>query len=372
MQLKDLARVIHRLAPSDLAAEWDNSGLQVGSLNMEIKKIGLALDATAETVGEALAQKCDLLLTHHPLIFKPLKNINTDQGAGALAARALAAGLAIWAAHTNWDCAASGVPQALADLLELTGRQPLEPLARDFYKLVVFLPAGYEGQVRRALCEAGAGVVGDYDRCWFAAPGEGGFNVPAGGHPFIGRTGQEARARESRLEVIIPAALAPAAARSVRASHPYQEPAFEFHPVKIYGAGQGFGLIGHWAPPRDLLAELSRVMGPIPFKWAGPRPERVSRVALLPGSGGSCLALARRSGAEVLITGDASYHQALEAASLGLTLVDLGHFETEWPGLLRLARLLADDLRGPKPEVECLVLNQGPAWRCQSPAQELG
>lgn len=370
MLVKDLIRIMQRLAPPDLAAGWDNSGLQVGSPDQEVRRIGLCLDATVETVAAALARDCDLLLAHHPLIFHPLKNIRTDQGPGAVLKAALAGNLAVFSAHTNWDSAAQGVASALAELLGLRNCRPLEPAARDFLKLVVFVPAGYENRIRRALFEAGAGRIGDYDRCWFAAAGEGGFGIPADGRPFIGRPGQEARVRESRLELILPPDLAGAAAQVVRDHHPYQEPAFEFQAVKIYGPNQGLGVVGEWDPPRDPLAELVRQPDFPAFKWAGPTPGPVDRVALLPGSGGDFGPLARRQGARVLITGDVSYHQALEAADLGLTLIDLGHFETEWPGVLRLARLLKEDLARFEPQVECLTLEQSPAWNYQAGTRE--
>lgn len=362
MLIKDFIKIMHRLAPPDLAANWDNSGLQLGSPDQEIRRIGLALDATVETVASARAKGCDLLLAHHPLIFHPLKNIMTDRGPGAVLKAALAGDLAIFSAHTNWDSAALGVASALAELLGLDNCRPLEPAARDFYKLVAFVPAGYENRIRRAIFEIGAGQIGDYDRCWFASSGEGGFGVPTDGQPFIGRPGQEARTRESRLEIILPPSLAEAAARVIREQHPYQEPAFEFQAVKIFGHNQGLGLLGEWNPPRDPLAELSCHPDFPVFKWAGPKPGPVNRVALLPGSGGDFGRLAHSQGARVLITGDVSYHQALEAADLGLTLIDLGHFETEWPGVRRLARLLHEELSCSDPPVECLLLEQSPAW----------
>jgi dinuclear metal center YbgI/SA1388 family protein len=363
MKLKDLAGLVHSLAPPDLALDWDNSGLQVGDWGQTVTRVGLALDATLATVARAEAAGCDLLLTHHPLIFHPLKSLDRSSGPGAVIWAAQAAGLAVFALHTNWDLAAGGVAGALADHLELTAERPLVPAAREFQKLVVFVPFDYEDQVREALFKAGAGVLGDYERTWFASPGEGGFQVPADGRPFIGRPGEEARAGESRLEVIVPPARAEAVALAVLEAHPYEEPAFEFHSVKVFPPGQGLGLLARWSPARNLFEELERRPEFAGFKWAGPRPGLVGRLALLPGSGGSYAALARRLGAEALLTGDASYHQALEAGALGLTLVDLGHFETEWPGLVRLGERLAALLDRAGGGVAGQVLDQDPAWR---------
>ncbi|UQZ89984.1 Nif3-like dinuclear metal center hexameric protein [Deltaproteobacteria bacterium Smac51] len=362
MRVRDFIQIIHQLAPPDLAMEWDNSGLQVGSLTSEVKKIGLALDATSQTVSEALDSGCNLLLTHHPLIFKPLKNISTNTMNGEIIRRALAGGLSIFAAHTNWDSVSQGVAGALADLLELEDRRPLEPAARDFFKLVIYVPAGYEAEVKKAVFEAGAGTIGDYDRCWFSASGEGGFRVPPDGAPFIGQPGQEARTRESRLEVIVPKGLADRAVLAVLKSHPYSEPAFELYPVKTYARDHGAGLIGSWPSGRDILAECRARLGLGGFKWAGPEPGRVKTVALLPGSGGSYMNLAKSQGAEVLITGDVGYHQALEAEHLGITILDLGHYETEWPGVVRLKNLLAEEFEKRNLAVECRLLTQERPW----------
>jgi dinuclear metal center YbgI/SA1388 family protein len=313
-------------------------------------------------VTAALEAGCDLLLTHHPLFFKPLKNINLDAPGGGLISRALQGGLSIFAAHTNWDAANQGVAHALADLLELTERRPLSPSPRDFLKLAVFVPKGYEPQIRRALFEAGAGAIGDYGRCYFQAAGEGGFKAPPEASPFLGQAGRETRAGESRLEVIVPRPLADQAALAVLKHHPYEEPAFEFYPVKVYGPGQGLGLVGVWKPARDFLSQCREKLPAGGLKWAGPEPGLTETVALLPGSGGGCAALARRLGAQALITGDVSYHQALEAAELGLTVADLGHFETEWPGLARLEKLLSAELARLGQATPCLLLPQTSPW----------
>ena len=360
MLIKDFISIMQRLAPPDLALDWDNCGLQIGSLKQEVSKIGLALDATTATATLALEHNCDLLLSHHPLLFRPVKTIDFDRDPGAVLKMAAANGLAVFSAHTNWDSAEKGVADALAELLQLEERRPMEAAAREFYKLVVFVPFGHEEALRQALFEAGAGVIGDYDHCWYASPGQGGFRASGGSRPFIGQAGEEAQTGESRLEMILPKALAERAAEVIGQKHPYEEPAFEFHSVKTFGRGQGLGLIGSWAEPRDPFEEAARISPN--FKWAGPRPAKVRRVATVPGSGGSYMHLAKKLGAEVFITGDVDYHLALEAENIGLTLLDLGHYETEWPGVQRLARLLEAELEDLDWPVECRVLDQKPAW----------
>lgn len=360
MKLNELVNIIHRLAPPHLAADWDNFGLATGSLEQSIEKIGLALDATLQTVAQAEAAGCNLLLTHHPLIFKPIKNLDGAALPGAVLTAAMRINLAIFSVHTNWD--AIGMASALADLLELREQWPLEAIPQKFYKLVVFVPIGYEEKIKKALFRLGAGSIGNYDCTWFAAQGEGGFTVPVNGQPFIGQAGYGARTRETRLEMIIPVDLLDRTARVIWQNHPYEEPAFEFHPIITYERGQGMGIFGQWSPSRDFFEEVDRCLNLVDYKWAGPRPGRVRRVAIMPGSGASYLKAAHQVGAEVFITGDTGYHKALEAVELGLTLVDLGHFETEWPGLIHLAEALTHELERLESDIKCQVLAQTRPW----------
>lgn len=362
MNVAQILKLVHRFAPSDLAESWDNPGLQAGSLASEVQRVGLALDATNQTVTAALSSGCQLLLTHHPLIFKALKNIDFSSPTGRLIQRAASAGLSIASAHTNWDSAEGGVAAALAELLELEDWEPLEPVGRSFLKVVVFVPAGHEESLRSALFAAGAGVIGRYDRCYFQQPGQGGFRPPLDSAPFLGQMGHDSQAEEIRLEMILPAHLEAACAQAIYRAHPYEEPAFEFHKINIWGRAQGMGLLGHWRPGRNLFSILARSVGLTSVKWAGPRPDKVETVALLPGSGGSFVRQAQAAGAQVLITGDASYHQALEAGALGLSLVDLGHFESEWPCVPALAKRLKEELAREKSPLDCLILPQSPAW----------
>lgn len=362
MKATDFTRIMHRLAPPDLACDWDNPGFQSGPWAADFRKIAVAMDATPDTVAQAAQWGADLLLTHHPLLYKAVKRLDPGQVSGRVLTAAAAAGLSIFSAHTNWDGAQAGVAATLASLLGLGDCHPLEPAPRDFYKLVAFVPEGYEAKVKDALFAAGCGSIGGYGRCWYGASGEGGFQTPPGGHPFIGQPGEESHVLETRLEMILPASLVEPAALALRAAHPYEEPAFEFVPVKTLGRGEGIGMVGRWPEPRDLLAVCREKLPLKGFKWSGPRPDSVQWVALVPGSGASYMNMAMAAGAEALVTADASYHQALDGAILGLSLVDLGHFETEWPGVARLKEELEREIARGGYEAQCRLLAQEPAW----------
>jgi putative NIF3 family GTP cyclohydrolase 1 type 2 len=253
MLVGDVLSALDRLAPLALALEWDNSGLQVGDPGAPVEKIALALDPTMSAVEAALAAGCRLLVTHHPMIFKPLKRLDASDPEAAAVMRAVSGGLAVISVHTNWD--AVGVARALADVLDLRDLRPLEDRPLRWAKLIVFVPADHVEKVLEAAFASGAGKIGDYDHCHFGTFGKGGFRVPAHGSPFIGRPGQRSLIDEVRLEVILPTALKGAVERAVKAVHPYEEPAVEF--IDVDTVAHGFGLVGRWRPPRRPEAFLA-------------------------------------------------------------------------------------------------------------------
>jgi hypothetical protein len=247
--------------------------------------------------------------------------------------------------------------------LELKPLRPLEDRLEPLSKLVVFTPEGEPARnVRQAAFEAGAGVIGDYPECFFQAPGVGGFRVPAWGQPFSGVPGQAQEAEEVRLEVILPRRLKGAVARAVLAAHPYEEPAVDLYDVEV--PGRGFGLLASWSPAREPAEFLAAKLGPHGL-WAGPPPRPASLVALMPGSGGDFVAAAAAAGADLLVTGDVGHHHALLAEEASLPVFSAGHFQTERPGLERLAAELALRLRrsGREAEVELTVLPESAPLR---------
>ncbi len=360
MRLLDLFKQLEKYMPLDLAQAWDNCGLQLGSWEAEIDKVALSLDASLETVEMALKEQCQLLLCHHPLFFKPPKNLDLSSPLGAIVQRALAGGLNIISFHTNWDAAQNGVAYALAEKLELGNLKSLEAQSRSFYKLAVYIPKGHVEKIRKAIFAAGAGHIGNYDLCSFNVEGTSTFRVPQTGHPFIGQRGEETTVQEICLTAILPQNKMAAVSRAILNSHPYEEPAFEFSPIHVMAANQGLGLIGHWETARDPRQMLREKLGLKHLKWAGPLKSTVKKVALLPGSGGNYVDLAVKGGAEVLITGDASYHQAQRAQELGLFLIDAGHFETEWPGVEKMAQLVNGC------DLEKIILPQKNFWNYEA------
>ncbi len=351
MRCQDLVTALEQWAPPAWAEDWDNPGLTVGARDAVLTRVMVALtpdEATAQAAAEAGAQ---LLLTHHPLIFKPIKQLNSDTAVGRTVLTLAAHGVAHYCAHTNLDIAPGGVNDVLAAALGLTAVEPLADLRQaEYCKVVVYVPAGYEDRVRDAMCGAGAGCVGAYSRCTFQARGTGTFLPGAGTSPFLGEAGRLEYADEYRLETIVPRDALPAVLAAMRAAHPYEEAAcdvFRLDPAGCAwsGAVRGIGRIGDLPRPLPLEAFLELVgerlgCAHLAYHAATDAP-RLRRVALCGGSGASYLQEAKRAGADVYLTGDVKYHDAQTARQLGLTLVDAGHFATE----RCVVRALADFVR---------------------------
>ncbi|MDR0356083.1 MAG: Nif3-like dinuclear metal center hexameric protein [Deltaproteobacteria bacterium] len=357
MKVKDFLDIIECLTPSGLALDWDNSGLQAGDPMAKVNKAALALDPTLETIKQAIDSECQLLVTHHPLIFKATKCLNFQDPVTAPVCLALSKGLSVISAHYNWDNA--GVADELADLLELKERRILCPEPQKLLKVVIFVPSSHQEIVRQAVFQTGAGVVGAYADCYFKSSGLGGFHVPPNAAPFCGEPGSSCETPEERLEMILAPGLRNAVDRAVRSSHPYEEPAFEFHDVTV--TGKGVGLIGVWEKqePRKKLYEILGDQG----LWAGPEPGPVTKLALLPGSGGGAVLTAKAAGAELLVTGDVNHHQAILANSVSLPVYSAGHFETERPGVRRLAREIAAAIERRGGKISLSVLEESPPLR---------
>ena len=331
-KVTDIVGIINKIAPAELAEAWDNPGLQIGDPVAEVTRVMVALDPTPTVVDSAIAASCQLLVTHHPLIFKPLKSISAANPLGACIQKAIKGGLAIVTLHTNYDIVTGGLNDVLACKIGLSESVPLKITSCDeLVKLVVFVPVGYLDQVRLALFPFTA-LQGNYRDCSFAAEGIGTFTPLEGAVPFSGTIGILSKGPEERLEPLITAAQMPRAVKALLAVHPYEEPAFDLYPLLNKGGKLGLGRIGR-LPESLTLAEyadrLRNVLSAPALRYVGDPNATISKVALCSGSGASLLRDAVRAGADVLVTGDVKYHEAREAEDCGLALIDAGHYPTE-------------------------------------------
>jgi len=330
--IQDLIGLVNALYPAELAEEWDNVGLQVGDPKAVVSRVMVALDPTLAAVQSARELGAEALLTHHPLIFKPIKKLTPTDAVGQVLWRAVQEGVAIVSAHTNLDCAVVGLNSWLAETLGVHDNVPLMQSSGDYLKVVVFVPVEYADAVADALFSSGAGQVGAYDQCSFRAQGVGTFRPGEGTKPFIGEVGKAERVAEVRLETIVPKGKLSRVLEKMIKAHPYEEVAYDLVPLQNHVPGAGLGRIGRLTAEIPLDAFIDQVktaLGCDYLRVCGGNSKAVHKVALCGGSGASLLMAAHRQGADTLVTGDVKYHDARQAEELGMVLIDAGHFATE-------------------------------------------
>ncbi len=331
-RIQDLVGLIHKLYAPELAEDWDNVGLQVGDPGRALDRVMVALDPGFEAVEAARDAGAQALVTHHPLLFKPVKRLTPDDAVGKVLWAAVRDDVAIISAHTNLDCAVDGLNSWLAQKMAVEQAVPLQAVAGDYLKLVVFVPVGHEDAVADALFSAGGGQIGAYDQCSFRSSGEGTFRPGPGTQPYIGTVGQREKAEEFRLETIIPKRKLLRVLEKMQKAHPYEEVAYDLLPLHNQVPGAGLGRIGRLAQQVSLGEFAARVkdsLGCDHLRLIGADQMPVRKVALCGGSGAFLLQTAHRQGADVLVTGDVKYHEARQAEELGIALIDAGHFATE-------------------------------------------
>lgn len=333
LTVRDIKGWMERLAPIHLAEEWDAVGLQIGDPTAKVKRAITALTLTLDVVDQATAFDAQIVVAHHPLIFRPLRSIEPQTRIGSIITSLIRNGIALYVAHTNLDAAPGGVNDGLASRLGLVDVAPLVPAApRPRYKLVTFVPVEHEAQVRDAMAQAGAGVIGNYSHCAFSSRGWGSFKPLEGANPYIGRVGDIERVEEVRLEMVVDEECKDAVIGALRQAHPYEEVAYDLYPIEGGPPVAGIGRIGRLSQPmqlEDFVAHVVRSLDLDDVRLAGARKKLVQRVAVVGGSGGSFIARAIRMGADAFITGDVDYHDADDARHGGLLVIDAGHFGTE-------------------------------------------
>ena len=254
-----LINYLEELAPLNLAADWDNSGLQIGNPEGQVSTVLVALDLGRQVLAEALDRQAQMVITHHPLWLKPPARIDERDPQGSLVAAIIRNKISVYSAHTNLDLVL--VNRLLADLVGLAreGREPIGVAHEDrLLKLVTFIPEGYAERVRQALARAGAGWIGRYSHCSFQVPGTGTFKPLEKSTPFIGQPGKLEKTAEIRLETILPASLHEKVVAALLSSHPYQEVAYDLYPLQLPGKQLGFGLLGLIDPPLKMEEMLVR------------------------------------------------------------------------------------------------------------------
>ncbi len=358
--LGEVVAALHKRFPTGYAEDWDAVGLVCGDPDAQVGRIHFAVDPTPSVVDEALAAGANLLVVHHPLLLRPVSAVAATDWKGQVLHRLIRSDCALLTLHTNADSARPGVSDALAEALGLRRVQPLSPGGLPLDKLVTFVPRADADAVLDALAAAGAGAIGDYDRCAFRVDGTGTFRPLSGAEPAIGSVGSISEVAETRLEMVLPRQSRAAVVAALRAAHPYEEVAFDLYEVASAPGSTGLGRVGDLAQPVTLAEFVQRVASALPPTAVGVRgagdPQRlISRVAVCGGAGDSLIDAAARAGADVFVTADLRHHPTQEASLRGLALVDATHWATEWLWLQGAADQLVADLSATGSTVEVHV-----------------
>jgi dinuclear metal center YbgI/SA1388 family protein len=335
---------LEQIAPPAAAAEWDNVGLLLGDRDAEAQRILTCLTVTPEVVAEAIEVGAQLVVTHHPILFRPTKRLTSDTPDGRLLLPLARAGIAVYSPHTAFDNCAGGINDLLAIRLGLLAVGPLrQRVGPGRCKVVVFVPDKDLARVSDALFAAGAGRIGQYSECSFRLAGTGTFFGSEQTNPSVGSRGRREEVSEWRLEAVCPEDAVEAVVAAMRRAHSYEEPAYDVYPLRPMAPGAGEGRIGHLPQPLplgQLAQQLKDGLKAGAVQVVGERSRPVKSLALACGAGGEFLRDAIGARADVLVTGEARFHDMLSARAHGLALLLPGHYATERLGVEDLARRL--------------------------------
>ncbi|PLT34679.1 Nif3-like dinuclear metal center hexameric protein [Bacillus sp. V5-8f] len=325
----EIISLFESFSPKSYAMEGDPVGLQIGKLSSPVSKVMVALDVLEDVVDEAIEKGVQLIIAHHPLVYRPLKKIMTDVPAGRIIEKLIKNDIAVYAAHTNLDVAKNGVNDLLADALGLENTEVLVPTYQPAYKkLAVYVPKDAEQLVRNELGNAGAGNIGEYSHCSFSTEGIGRFLPGDYANPVIGTRGKPEAVEEVRIETIFPEEIEKKVMSAMIKAHPYEEPAYDIYPLENKPKPLGLGRIGTLREEMSLEQFAGHVKAALDVstvRAVGDLNARIKKVAVLGGDGNKFINQAKFQGADVYVTGDMYYHTAHDAMMLGLNIVDPGH-----------------------------------------------
>ncbi len=347
MKCSEIIKNLEDWAPKEIAWQKDNVGLQVGSADREINNILLCLELTPLVIDEAVNNNCNLIISHHPLLFHPLKKIDLSNDKNSkLLEKLIKKDINLYSEHTNLDFTKDGVSFELAKTLGLKNISFLVPMDSNQYKLVVFVPKTHLQEISDAVFQAGGGIIGNYSNCSFMIKGEGTFKGSIDSTPSAGEKRIMETVEEFRLEIIINAWNLNPIIKVIKEIHPYEEPAYDIYPLKNVNINYGAGATGEFENELledEFLSLVSQKLNTEIFKYAKGKNNRIKKVALCGGAGGEYIQDAVRSGADAYITADIKYHDFHDAAG-EILLIDAGHYETEIHSLNEVERRLTSFL----------------------------
>ncbi|ENH97492.1 hypothetical protein J416_05758 [Gracilibacillus halophilus YIM-C55.5] len=327
--VKDVIQLFERWVPQQVAESWDNVGLQVGKEEQTVRKIMITLDVVESVVDEAIEKEVDFIISHHPLFFQKLQQLDLSSPKGKIVEKLIRHDISVYAAHTNLDVVQGGVNDMLIDRLQLTDCHVLVPTnTEQLLKLVIYVPQTHVNQLTKAVGDAGAGHIGDYSHCTFRTSGTGAFQPLEGTNPYVGQQGEIEEVEEYRMETVIKHSEQTTVLQAAEQAHPYEEMAYDLFPLAIEGESIGLGRIGrvHQSMTLREYANFVKEVLDVPqLRIVGDPNATIETVAVLGGSGKGFISQAAEAGADVYITGDLTFHEAQDAEEAGIHLIDPGH-----------------------------------------------
>ncbi len=331
VRISDITDFLEQSAPISLQEEYDNAGLLTGNKNQELKGVLISLDATEDVIDEALRLGFNLVISHHPIIFRGLKKITGSNYVERVIIKAIKNDIALYAIHTNLDNVKNGVNKKIADRLGLSDARILNPKTSGLLKLVTFVPKENVLDVLNAMHDTGAGVIGDYDHCSFRMKGTGRFKPNENANPHIGERNEIEEVDEERIELIYPEHLGPKVLVALKASHPYEEVAYYIHKLANKVEDVGSGMIGHFETPmnmKDFLLLLKEKFNLEQVKYTPLQGRKIKKVAVCGGAGSFLIKAAKNAGADAFVSADIKYHEYFDAEGK-ILIADIGHYESE-------------------------------------------
>ena len=331
MRIKEIIQTIELLAPLSLQEHYDNSGVQVGDVNREVTGTLLAIDITENVIEEAISLGCNLIISHHPIAFKPFKSLTGRTYVERCIMQALKNDIVIYAAHTNLDNAFGGVNYKLAQMLELENVKILQPRENALLKFVTTVPVQHAESVRNAIFNAGAGHIGNYDSCSYNILGEGTFRAGKETNPYVGEKDELHFQKEIRIETVVPIMKKEEVLHALLAVHPYEEPVFDLYPIANEWWKHGSGVVGVLPEPmaeQDFLYMLKDVFNLSTISHSKIKGKEILDVAICGGAGAFLFPKAISYGADAFVTGEAKYNDFYDVEDKILLAV-VGHYESE-------------------------------------------
>jgi len=343
MNVSEIVDYLEQSYPLALQESYDNSGLLCGRKDWEISSVLICIDAIEEVVDEAISLGSNLIIAHHPVIFKGLKKITGSNYVERVIEKCIQHKIALYAIHTNLDNHFQGVNREISNRLGLRDLKILSPMSQNLSKLVVFVPNESLDQVDQAIFEAGCGKIGNYEECHFRTSGIGTFKPNQQANPTIGESGTRSQVEEFRVEYLVKNHQVSSVLSAMNQAHPYEEVAYEIYPIQNVNPYEGAGMIGTLEKPMEeseFLVSLKKTFNCGIIRHTKLLNNKINTVAVCGGSGSFLLKQAIRQNADIFITGDFKYHEFFDAEN-SIVIADIGHYESEQ----FTSKIIADKLK---------------------------